>query len=30
MTERLLLVDTATPTGSVALSQGEKLLGEIV
>ena len=30
MTERLLLVDTATPTGSVAVSQGEKLLGEIV
>lgn len=30
MAERLLLVDTATPTGSVAVSQGEKLLGEIV
>lgn len=30
MPERLLLVDTATPTGSVAVSQGERLLGEIV
>jgi len=30
MTEQLLLVDTATPTGSVAVSQGEKLLGEVV
>jgi len=30
MAERLLLVDTATQTGSVAVSQGEKLLGEIV
>ena len=30
MPECLLLVDTATPTGSVAVSQGEKLLGEIV
>ncbi|MDX9709637.1 MAG: tRNA (adenosine(37)-N6)-threonylcarbamoyltransferase complex dimerization subunit type 1 TsaB [Trichloromonas sp.] len=30
MSERLLLVDTATPAGSVAVCQGEKLLGEIV